>query len=81
MEYEDLKKILKEHGFTLESFSKYLGLTYAGVKMWKNNQVPPWIKRIIEGLEYKRDLKTANDRLKQICSEMNSLEKKKDDFI
>ena len=69
MDYEELKNKIKEYGFNLKEFANYVGVHPNTTTKWKNNTVPLWVVRVIEGLEYKRDLKSCEDRIKRMCKE------------
>ncbi len=53
----------------MREFTDYVGVHTNTATHWKNNTVPLWVVRVIEGLEYKRDLKSCEDRIKRMCKE------------
>jgi len=69
MEYEELKSQLKKLGMNVKEFTVFVGVHANTATHWKNNNVPLWVDRVIEGLEYKRDLKSCEDRIKKMCKE------------
>lgn len=69
MRYEEFTKIVKNNGFTIKEFMDYVGMAQSSATKWKNSTVPFWVTRVFEGLEYKKELKSCEDRIKRMCKE------------
>jgi hypothetical protein len=69
MEYEELKSKLKKLGMNIKEFTTFVGVHTNTATRWKNNAVPLWVTRVVEGLEYKIELKSCEDRIKKMCKE------------
>ena len=69
MEYEELKNKLKALGMNIKEFTNHVGVHANTATHWKNNTVPLMVVRVVEGLEYKRELQSCEDRIKRMCKD------------
>jgi len=72
MEYEEFKSKLKGLSMNIKEFASFVGVHANNATRWKNNTVPLWVVRVVEGLEYKKELQATKDKLKKICDSSNS---------
>jgi hypothetical protein len=68
MEYEELKSKLKCLGMNMKEFTSFVGVHTNTATRWKNNYVPLWVEKVIEGLECKKEVKRLEDHIKRFCS-------------
>ena len=60
MNYEQLKKEVKELGMSIKDFSEYLNIKENSVWVWKQRGVPHHVEIIIGLMKENRDFKIAS---------------------
>jgi len=73
VEFEELKKILKENRLTLKTFSELSGVSYNTCTKWGKDDRPvsDWVESWLELYVENQKLKGLEDKIKDICKELN----------
>ena len=73
MEYEELKKLLKENNLTLRKFSELSEVSYRTCSSWgeEDRKVSDWVKPFLTLYIENQRLKVLEDKVKSMCDEAN----------
>ncbi len=74
MEYEELKKLLKENNLTLKKFSELSEVSYRTCSGWgeEGRKVSDWVKPFLALYSENQRLKALEDKVKSMCDEVNN---------
>jgi len=74
MEYEELKKLLKENSLTLRKFSELSEVSYRTCSGWgeEGRKVSDWVKPFLTLYSENQRLKVLEDKVKNMCDEANN---------
>ena len=73
MEYEELKKLLKENNLTLKKFSELSEVSYRTCSSWseEGRKVSDWVKPFLTLYAENQRLKALEDMIKNMCEKSN----------
>ena len=72
MEYEELKKILKENNLTVKEFSKLAETSYNTCNTWsRNNKVPKWVNAFLNLYIENQECKKYKESIQTLMSGLN----------